>query len=67
VIGTSSVFLDLAFGLAPVALTPLADAAGYGAAFVVSGIVAAVGVAIVGATGLITRPTTGPTAGLAAE
>ena len=56
VVGTTSVFLDLAFGLAPVALTPLADAAGFGAAFLVSGIVAGIGVAIVGAAGLATRP-----------
>ena len=63
VVGTTSVFLDLSFGLAPVALTPLADAAGYGAAFIVSGVVAAAGVAIVGATRIATRPT----AGVAAE
>jgi MFS family permease len=63
VVGTTSVFLDLAFGLAPVALTPLADAAGYGAAFIVSGVVAAAGVAIVGGARLATRPTPG----LAAE
>ena len=63
VVGTTSVFLDLSFGLAPVALTPLADAAGYGAAFIVSGVVAAVGVGIVAATRLASRPAPG----LAAE
>ena len=37
VMGTTSVFLDLSFGIAPVALTPLAEAGGYGAAFIASG------------------------------
>jgi MFS family permease len=63
VVGTTSVFLDLAFGLAPVALTPLADAGGYSLAFLVSAVVAAIGVVIIGATRLATRPA----AGLAAE
>ena len=56
VVGTTSVFLDLAFGIAPVVLTPLADVAGYGAAFVASGLVAAAGVAILGLARLTTRP-----------
>lgn len=56
VVGTTSVFLDLAFGIAPVVLTPLADVAGYGAAFVASGVVAAAGVGIVAATRVGARP-----------
>ena len=47
VVGTTSVFLDLSFGIAPVLLTPLADAAGYEAAFIASGVVAAAGVLLV--------------------
>ncbi len=43
VVGTASVFLDIAFGLAPVALAPLAAGAGYPATFIASAVVAAVG------------------------
>lgn len=43
VVGTASVFLDLSFGLAPVALAPLAASAGYPATFIAAGVLAAVG------------------------
>jgi MFS family permease len=43
VVGTTSVFLDLSFGLAPVVLAPLAARAGYGSIFVAAAMVAAVG------------------------
>lgn len=46
VVGTTSVFLDLAFGLAPVALAPLAALAGYPATFVASAVVAVAGAAL---------------------
>ena len=43
VVGTTSVFLDLSFGLAPVVLAPIAAAAGYPATFVAAAALAAVG------------------------
>lgn len=43
VVGTTSVFLDVAFGLSPAALGLLAGASGYSATFLVSAVVAAVG------------------------
>jgi MFS family permease len=43
VVGTTSAFLDLAFGLAPASLGVIADAAGYPGAFLVSAIIAACG------------------------
>jgi predicted MFS family arabinose efflux permease len=43
VVGTTSVFLDLSFGLAPVVLAPLAASAGYAATFLAAGVLAAVG------------------------
>jgi MFS family permease len=42
VVGTTTVFLDLAFGLAPVGLGSIADRTGYGATFLVSAVLAAV-------------------------
>ena len=45
VVGTASVFLDLSFGLAPVALAPLASVAGYPATFLASAAIAGVGLA----------------------
>jgi MFS family permease len=42
VVGTTTVFLDLVFGIAPVALGFVADARGYGATFLVSGVFALV-------------------------
>jgi MFS family permease len=50
VIGTGAVFLDVAFGVAPVALGFVAAGAGVGPTFVVSAVVAAVGCAL-----LVTR------------
>lgn len=43
VVGTTSVFLDLSFGLAPAVLGVVADAAGFGVAFLTSAAVAAGG------------------------
>jgi MFS family permease len=40
VVGTATVFLDLAFGVAPVALGLLADRMGYGSTFIVSAVLA---------------------------
>jgi MFS family permease len=40
VVGTATVFLDLAFGVAPVALGLLADRMGYGSTFIVSAVFA---------------------------
>ena len=42
VVGTTTVFLDLVFGFAPVALGFVADARGYGATFLVSAVLAAI-------------------------
>ena len=47
VVGTSSAFLDLSFGLAPASLGLLADANGYPAAFLGGALVALVGAAVV--------------------
>ena len=46
VVGTSSVFLDLSFGLSPALLGLVVDASGYPAAFLVSAAVSAVGAAV---------------------
>ena len=46
VVGTTTVFLDLAFGVAPVALGFLADASGYRATFLVSALLAVVAVTV---------------------
>jgi MFS family permease len=46
VVGTSSVFLDLSFGLSPALLGLVVDASGYPAAFMVSAIVSAIGAAV---------------------
>jgi MFS family permease len=50
VVGTASLFLDLAFGLAPVFLAPIAAGAGYPAIFLASSVVAVLGAAILLAT-----------------
>ena len=50
VVGTTTVFLDLVFGFAPVALGFVAEASGYGATFLVSS-----GLAVVAAVLLFTR------------
>ena len=47
VVGTSSAFLDLSFGLAPASLGIVADAAGYPAAFLVGALVSLVGAGII--------------------
>ena len=46
VVGTASLFLDLAFGLAPVFLAPIAAGAGYPAIFLASSVVAVLGAVI---------------------
>jgi MFS family permease len=46
VVGTSSVFLDLSFGLSPALLGIAVDASGYPAAFIVSAIVSAIGATV---------------------
>ena len=50
VVGTASLFLDLAFGFALVVLAPIAVAAGYPALFLASAVVALAGLAVLGAT-----------------
>lgn len=47
VVGTSTAFLDLSFGLAPATLGMVADASGFPATFVVSAAVAMVGVGVI--------------------
>jgi MFS family permease len=47
VVGTSSAFLDLSFGLAPATLGIVADASGYPAAFLVGAAVALVGAVVI--------------------
>lgn len=46
VVGTTTVFLDLSFGIAPVVLGLIAERAGYGPAFLVAGVLAATGSAL---------------------
>jgi MFS family permease len=46
VVGTTTVFLDIAFGVAPVALGVVADLAGYAEVFLVSALLAAAGSAL---------------------
>ncbi|MDQ1324370.1 MAG: hypothetical protein QG587_1706 [Chloroflexota bacterium] len=46
VVGTTSVFLDLSFGLAPVVLAPLAASAGYPSTFIAAGALAAIGAVV---------------------
>ena len=48
VVGTTTVFLDIVFGIAPVALGFVVDAAGYRATFLVSALLAVVAVGILG-------------------
>jgi MFS family permease len=49
VVGTATVFLDLVFGLAPVALGFVADARGYGTTFIVSAVLAAIAAGLLAA------------------
>ena len=59
VVGTTSLFLDLSFGLAPVALGAVAHANGYPAAFLVGAAASALGCAIVVLrAGSLDRPAT---------
>jgi predicted MFS family arabinose efflux permease len=60
IVGTTSVFLDLSFGLAPVALAPIADAAGIPATFVVSALVAVAGAVLLLARRPAAQPATTP-------
>ncbi len=46
VVGTSSAFLDLSFGLSPAILGSVVDASGYPAAFLVSAVISAVGAGV---------------------
>jgi MFS family permease len=48
VVGTSSAFLDLSFGLAPALLGAVVDQRGYPAAFLASAVISAIGAAILG-------------------
>ena len=60
IVGTTSVFLDLSFGLAPVFLAPIADAAGIPATFIASAIVSGLGVVLLLARRAAPAPTTSP-------
>jgi MFS family permease len=62
VVGTTSAFLDLAFGFAPALLGAMAGQTGYAATFVVSGVIAAVGSVALFArrSSLAARPTLTP-------
>jgi hypothetical protein len=46
-VGTTTVFLDIAFGVAPVALGVVADLAGYPEVFLASAVLAAAGSALI--------------------
>jgi len=57
VVGTATVFLDLVFGFAPVALGYVADARGYGSTFLVPAVLAAVAAGLlVARRGALERP-----------
>jgi predicted MFS family arabinose efflux permease len=57
VVGTATLFLDLAFGFAPVVLGLIADRAGYGSTFVVSaGIAALASILLVARRASVERP-----------
>jgi MFS family permease len=58
VVGTSSAFLDLSFGLAPALLGVVVDMSGYPAVFLVSAVVSAIGAAILALRrrSLVVRP-----------
>ena len=60
VVGTTSVFLDLSFGLAPVVLAPLAATAGYPATFIAAGALAAIGAVVLVARRTAVVPTVQP-------
>ena len=56
VVGTTTVFLDVVFGFAPMVLGAVADVAGYGATFLVSAVAAAAGALLVAARNRVARP-----------
>jgi predicted MFS family arabinose efflux permease len=66
VVGTTSVFFDLSFGLGPASLGILAGGGGYGGAFVASGGLALVGAAILVLLREQLRPPAAPAAAAAA-
>ena len=59
VVGTATLFLDVAFGIAPVALGVVAEAGGYPLGFVAAGLVAAHGGALLVAGSPRGRPSAG--------
>lgn len=62
VVGTSTVFLDLVFGLGPVSLGVIADQAGYAPTFLVSAVLALVASALlIGRRHTLVVPATAPT------
>jgi len=60
IVGTGSLFLDLAFGIAPVVLAPIAVAAGYPSLFLVSAVLAVAGVIVLAVTRTRLVPATEP-------
>jgi len=64
VVGTTTVFLDLSFGIAPVALGAVAELGGYPLGFVVSGAISALGAVVLVAGTRSTRPVGAPAATL---
>ncbi len=62
VVGTTSVFLDLSFGLAPVFLAPLAAAAGYPSIFLAAAALAALGAVVLVARRAAVVPAPQPSA-----
>jgi hypothetical protein len=62
VVGTTTLFLDLAFGLSPALLGGLAGTTGYGPTFVVAGAIAAAGSLLLYLRrGSVTAPVAPPT------
>lgn len=61
VVGTTSAFMDLSFGLGPAVLGVVVDASGFSAAFLLSAAVAATGAAVIGLRrSSLTRVVAGP-------
>lgn len=56
VVGTATVFLDLSFGVAPVALGAVAEVGGYALGFVVSGAISALGAVLLAVGARPARP-----------
>jgi hypothetical protein len=63
VVGTATLFLDLAFGIAPVVLGGLAELGGYAAGFVGAAAISGLG-AVLLVVGLRARPDVAPAATL---